>query len=67
MAKDKNCADAGYSFQLQMTKDDATPKVDELAVVGLTNTLRGIYTNLFGFALTNILCGSRQAGTSIIG
>ena len=38
-----------------MTKNDATSEVDELAVVGLTNTLWEIQTNLLGFALTNIL------------
>ena len=41
---------------MQLTKDDATSKVVELAVVRLVrNTLWEIYTNLLGFALTNIL------------
>ena len=43
------------SAVLQITKDDATSKVDELAVVRLTNTLWETCTNLLGFALTNIL------------
>ena len=39
-----------------MTKDDATSKVVELAVVRLVrNTLWEIYTNLLRFALTNTL------------
>ena len=43
------------SAVFQITKDDATSKVDELAVVRLTNTLWETCTNLLGFALTNIL------------